>query len=101
MVVFEKILITPEYDIVTVNKLIESSDGAIWISTSDNGVFRVGESILNISVLDGLASNYCYGIEQDVNGRMWVMHNGGLSRVEFDIESKGFRIELYGAKAWN
>jgi ligand-binding sensor domain-containing protein/serine phosphatase RsbU (regulator of sigma subunit) len=96
--VFEKIKLTPEYDIVTVNKLIESSDGAIWISTSDNGVFRVDENILSISVLDGLASNYCYGIEQDINGRIWVMHNGGLSRVVFDIESNGFRIELYGAK---
>jgi ligand-binding sensor domain-containing protein/serine phosphatase RsbU (regulator of sigma subunit) len=96
--IFEKIKLTPEYDIVTVNKLIESSDGAIWISTSDNGVFRVAETILNISVFDGLASNYCYGIEQDVNGRIWVMHNGGLSRVIFDTESKGFKIELYGAK---
>jgi len=96
--IFEKIRLTPEYDIVTVNKLIESSDGAIWISTSDNGVYRVGEKILNISVLDGLASNYCYGIEQDEKGRVWVVHNGGLSRVVFDIESKDFRIELYGAK---
>ncbi len=43
--IFEKIRLTPEYDIVTANKLIESSDGAIWISTSDNGVFRVGENI--------------------------------------------------------
>ncbi len=96
--IFEKIRLTPEYDIITVNKLIESSDGAIWISTADNGVFRVGEKILNISVLDGLASNYCYGIEQDAKGRMWVVHNGGLSRVVFDIESKDFRIEIYGAK---
>lgn len=96
--IFEKIRLTPEYDIVTVNKLIESSDDAIWISTSDNGVFRVGENIINISVLDGLASNYCYGIEQDSKGRLWVMHNGGLSRIVFDSISQDFRIELYGAK---
>jgi len=96
--IFEKIRLTPEYDIVTINKLIESSDGAIWISTSDNGVFRVGENIINISVLDGLASNYCYGIEQDSKGRLWVLHNGGLSRIVFDSISQDFRIELYGAK---
>lgn len=96
--IFEKIKLTPEYDIVTVNKLIESNDGAIWISTSDNGVFRVDEKITNISVLDGLASNYCYGIEQDANGRIWVMHNGGLSRVVFYPDSDRFKIELYGAK---
>ena len=96
--IFEKTRLTPEYDIVTVNKLIESSDGAIWISTSDNGIFRVGENIINISVVDGLASNYCYGIEQDSKGRMWVMHNGGLSRIVFDSVSQDFRIELYGAK---
>ena len=96
--IFEKIRLTPEYDIVTINKLIESSDGAIWISTSDNGVFRVGENIINISVLDGLASNYCYGIEQDSKGRLWVLHNGALSRIVFDSISQDFRIELYGAK---
>lgn len=94
--IFENIKLTPDFDIVTVNRMIEVDDGAIWISTSDNGVFRVKGDVTHISVLDGLESNYCYGIEQDINGRIWVTHNGGLSRIEFG-EGK-YDVEVYDAK---
>jgi len=94
--VFENIQLTPELEIVTVNMMMESEDGAIWISTSDKGIFRVKDSVINISVLNGLESNYCYGIQQDINGRVWVMHNGGLSRVDFN--EGDYEVETYSSK---
>jgi len=94
--IFENIQLTPEHDVVTVNKLTESSDGAIWISTSDKGVFRVKEEVINLTVTEGLESNYCYGVQQDINGRIWIMHNGGLSRV--DYANGDYEIETYSDK---
>lgn len=91
---FENLQLTPEFEIVTINMIIEDVVGDIWISTSDHGVFHVSDTIINYTVESGLESNYCYGIQQDNNGMIWVMHNGGLSKINID----DFSIEKYDSK---
>ena len=50
----------------TKNKVLcytEAEDGVIYAGTSGNGIFRIsGDSVSNITAIDGLFSNYCYSI---------------------------------------
>ncbi len=91
---FRNIQLTPDYDVVTINMITEDSKGDIWLSTANNGIFHISDSITNLKTENGLATNYCYGISEDINGNIWVTHNGGLSKVD----PVNYQIETYKEK---
>lgn len=71
-------------DIWYVEDFLESSGGAIWIS-SCNGLYRYapGEgTMLAFSEKDGLPSNVIHGVEEDSDGRLWISTNAGLCRMD-------------------
>jgi ligand-binding sensor domain-containing protein/serine phosphatase RsbU (regulator of sigma subunit) len=82
-----------ETDVVSI---IEDKDGTIWMATAESGVYRMSsDTIENFSIREGLKSNYCYAIQQDANGNIWVGHRGGLSK----INKGGKKIEVYDHKS--
>ncbi len=47
-----------------------------------SGVFLLtGDSVFNLSVKEGLLSEYCYSLTSDNNHNIWVGHKGGLSKI--------------------
>ena len=66
----------------TLGPVTEDSDSIIWVGSNGNGVFMIAsDSIVNITVKEGLLSNYCYSIISDDQKNIWVGHKGGLSRI--------------------
>lgn len=65
------------------NKILsvsQSSDGTIWAATSGNGLFGCyPDSVVPLTVSDGLMSNYCYNVFPDSDNRIWVGHERGFS----------------------
>ncbi|MDP4588042.1 MAG: hypothetical protein NWS86_07655, partial [Flavobacteriales bacterium] len=68
----------------------EDTQGRIWIGTDGLGVVMMdGDKIVAFNSEDGLLSDYCYLVETDQFGQIWVGHRGGMSRVDindFSIE---------------
>ncbi len=68
--------------ILTLGPVTEDSDSRIWVGSNGNGVFMLeSDSIANITVKEGLLSNYCYSLICDDRNNIWVGHKGGLSRI--------------------
>ncbi|HEX2974845.1 MAG TPA: SpoIIE family protein phosphatase [Bacteroidales bacterium] len=66
-----------------ITSMSKSSDGAIWIATKGNGVFECnGDSVRSFNRVNGLFSNYCYGIFADSRNNIWVGHENGISRID-------------------
>jgi signal transduction histidine kinase/ligand-binding sensor domain-containing protein len=62
-----------------VTALFEDGDGALWIGTAHQGMFRVrGENIEHIGSADGLSSDAVGGFFQDVEGTIWVTTASGI-----------------------
>jgi ligand-binding sensor domain-containing protein/serine phosphatase RsbU (regulator of sigma subunit) len=78
----------------TRNKILsfaQSYDGAIWVATEGNGVFRfLHDSISSVNRTDDLLSNYCYSILADNENNIWIGHNKGFSR--FNPKTGSIRI---------
>lgn len=73
-----------------INAITEDQKQNIWIATDGDGVFKWdGKSVVNYKMNDGLASNYCKGIEVDRNDAVWVSHLSGLS------EKKSHRLKFH------
>ncbi|MGQ9619533.1 MAG: two-component regulator propeller domain-containing protein [Bacteroidales bacterium] len=70
----------------TRNKVLcyaESKAGDIWAGTAGNGLFWFsGDSVNNITTVNGLLSNFCYSIMSDTDGTIWSGHESGFSRFE-------------------
>ncbi len=62
--------------------ITEDNHGTKWAVTNGEGVFGFSEdSLIHFSSADGLRSNYCYSIEEDSEGNLWVGHRLGISRI--------------------
>jgi ligand-binding sensor domain-containing protein/serine phosphatase RsbU (regulator of sigma subunit) len=60
--------------------LTQSKDGAIWASTSGNGIFEFStDSLASLSSSDMLMSDYCYSILADSYNEIWIGHQRGFS----------------------
>jgi ligand-binding sensor domain-containing protein/serine phosphatase RsbU (regulator of sigma subunit) len=60
--------------------LSRSGDGAIWVATEGNGIFRfLGDSVSSVTRSNDLMSNYCYSILADSENTVWIGHNKGFS----------------------
>ncbi len=68
--------------IFTLGPITEDSDSRIWVGSNGNGVFRIkSDSIINLTIKEGLLSDYCYSIICDDYKNIWVGHKDGLSKV--------------------
>ena len=72
-----------------------------WLATQGKGVLRYSEnsldSLMVISIADGLSKNFCYSIAIDKFDRLWVSHKPGLSCIEADrkkIRTLGYEENL-------
>jgi ligand-binding sensor domain-containing protein/serine phosphatase RsbU (regulator of sigma subunit) len=67
---------------LTLGPITEDADSLIWVGSNGNGIFRIqSDSIINLTVKEGLVSNYCYSLICDDHKNIWVGHKGGLSRI--------------------
>ncbi len=59
--------------------------GRFWLATVNNGILcSSNDTVTSITVADGLEKNYCFGIECDENGHIWVCHQPGLSCIDLN-----------------
>jgi ligand-binding sensor domain-containing protein/serine phosphatase RsbU (regulator of sigma subunit) len=69
--------------ILTLGPITEDADSRIWVGSNGNGVFLIEpDSIINLTVKEGLLSNYCYSLICDDHKNIWIGHKGGLSRIK-------------------
>jgi ligand-binding sensor domain-containing protein/serine phosphatase RsbU (regulator of sigma subunit) len=70
-------------------------DNNLWLATLGNGVFKQeNDSFIQVSIDDGLKSDYCYSIVSDDKNGVWVGHRGGLSR----ISKETFEVQVFDSK---
>jgi Two component regulator propeller./Stage II sporulation protein E (SpoIIE)./Y_Y_Y domain. len=78
----EKVIKIPSNSISGILTITEDMDFRIWMGSNGNGVFKLeADSIPNLTVKEGLLSNYCYSLICDDQNNIWVGHKGGLSRI--------------------
>jgi Predicted periplasmic ligand-binding sensor domain len=67
---------------LTLGPVTEDPDSRIWVGSNGNGVFMIqSDSVVNLTVKEGLVSNYCYSLICDDHKNIWVGHKAGLSRI--------------------
>lgn len=70
---------------VDVSDLTEDSFGNLWLATKGKGVLKYTEdTLVNITVQNGLAKNFCYSIAHDSQNRLWICHHPGLSSIDLN-----------------
>jgi ligand-binding sensor domain-containing protein/serine phosphatase RsbU (regulator of sigma subunit) len=69
--------------------------GNLWAITNGDGVFEFSsDSLRYFSTNDGLRSNYCYSIDTDSKGNIWIGHRLGMSRIDRDSRNiQSFSVE--------
>jgi len=68
--------------ILMLGQITEDSESRIWVGSAGNGLFLIGpDTITNITVKEGLLSNYCYSLIRGDSKSIWVGHKNGLSRL--------------------
>jgi ligand-binding sensor domain-containing protein/serine phosphatase RsbU (regulator of sigma subunit) len=78
----EKVFKIPFSSVSGILAITEDADSRIWVGSNGNGVFMLDtDSIANVTVKDGLLSNYCYSLVCDKNKNIWVGHKDGLSKI--------------------
>lgn len=61
----------------------EGLNNDIWAGTAGNGLFWfTGDSVNNITTVNGLFSNFCYSIHVDKDGTVLIGHERGFSKFE-------------------
>lgn len=67
------------------NSITQDKHGNIWVSTYGEGVFLLKtDTIINLTVRNGLKSNYCYSITAADSNYIWVGHRLGMSRIDIN-----------------
>jgi signal transduction histidine kinase/ligand-binding sensor domain-containing protein/DNA-binding response OmpR family regulator len=75
-----------------VQALLRDSHGRMWIGTYGGGLclFNKGKNqFINFSEKDGLQNTTIYQIVEDLQGRIWLSSNTGIS--SFDVNTNSFR----------
>ncbi len=81
---------------IEVVDLCKDKSGNIWVATDRTGVYLFkNQEFKNYSSKHGLKSNYCYAIQPDAIGNIWVGHRGALSK----IDTKTDEIEIFDHKS--
>ncbi|GAH57153.1 unnamed protein product, partial [marine sediment metagenome] len=67
------------------NSIAQDKNGNIWIGTYGQGIFiLLPDSVINLTVKDGLKSNYSYSLISSDSTYIWTGHRLGLSRIEIN-----------------
>ncbi len=78
---------------VDVYDMAEDAYGNAWMATQGRGLLKYSEdSIMTIDVNHGLAKNFCYSLNIDPEGRVWVAHHPGMSM----FNPKTGEVRTYG-----
>jgi serine phosphatase RsbU (regulator of sigma subunit) len=80
-----KIPLNSSSGLFTLGPVTQDAESRIWVGSAGSGVFIIeSDTITNLTVKEGLLSNYCYSIISDNNYNIWVGHKGGLSKVKIN-----------------
>lgn len=91
-----------------INCFTEDSSGNLWIGTYGQGVFIFNGSkfVKKFTLENGLISNYCYSLIQDINNNIWIGHKTGISKYDYKkksfssyAKSSGFLVEGVNSNA--
>ena len=78
------------YGFISARALFQAADGAIWVGSNDEGIFRIvmdsDEKILSFTTENGLPNNSVRSIAQDARGNIWVATAGGISYITPDCK---------------
>ncbi|WP_430817990.1 two-component regulator propeller domain-containing protein [Carboxylicivirga marina] len=79
---------------VDVTGMSEDKNGQFWLSTKGEGVVcYANEAVVRqVTTVDGLKKDFCYDILKDIKDKLWICHDGGLSRLNI---VKGY-VKPYG-----
>ncbi len=83
--------------LIETKAVAEDSNGNIWIATGTQGVVKLGEKgeeNIQFTKSFGLFSSSTYGITCDKNGKIWVTHRDGLSKIDPETDE----VEVYNYK---
>ncbi len=85
---------------VNIVDMIEDNDGNKWLATDNRGIIKFSEdSLVNITVQEGLKKNYCYSLNIDRQNRLWIGHHPGLSSYDLNtgqIRTYGYENNMGG-----
>jgi len=66
---------------LTVSKLLPDRDGALWVGTEDEGIYRIVEGkVDHFDSADGLSGDKITDLFQDHEGTIWVATSKGIDR---------------------
>lgn len=89
-----------DWDTLNVSAVFTDSRNNIWISTLGQGLFLVDsyQRVRNYTVEDGLLSMFCFELEEDALGNIWVPTAGsGFSYIRgSNFELKTINADDYG-----
>ena len=75
--------------VTLVNSITEDKNNNIWFGTEGQGLYEFdGETFYNYTAIQGLQSDYTYGVLADDDGNIWISHKKGISK--FDQLNKVF-----------
>ncbi len=87
--------------------LAEDQEGAIWVGTSGDGLYRIaGDKVASITSAEGLSADQVLAIDVDREGSIWVGTEDGLDRFERTAvqaltAEEGLPLGAPGALAWS
>ena len=80
----------PRYNFVSARSIFQAKDGAIWVGSNDEGIFRIvmdsAEEIKEFSKANGLPNNSIRDIAEDDSGNIWVATSGGVVYITKNYE---------------
>ena len=81
---------TEDNKVINVYEIVRLTNGRLGIATYGNGIIMYNDTLMeNFTSIDGLGSNFCYGIIEDLHQDIWITHNGTLSK--FNQEDMSFQ----------
>jgi ligand-binding sensor domain-containing protein len=67
----------------SITSVFEDRKGTLWFTTSGDGVFYLINNIMyHIGTNEGLKDDYCYDIEEDDAGRIWIGTDQGITVLQ-------------------
>ncbi|MBR6912433.1 MAG: hypothetical protein IKN34_01305 [Treponema sp.] len=78
------------YKFVSARSLFESSDGAVWVGSNDEGVHRLVmdsvEEVRSFTTANGLPNNSVRAVAEDKKGNIWVGTSEGIAYITSDYK---------------
>ena len=79
-----------KYNFVAARRIFQASDGAIWVGSNDEGIFRLvmdsEEAVRSFSKAEGLPNNSVRAISEDKSGNIWVATASGVAYITKDFK---------------